>query len=169
MHADLLKTKIEDGTFNVRPLPPGSKDEVGAVLYQLGEIDKARGSRPAGADVAFRASVAWRHVGEAESIVSAVRMQSQGYRCVFITSDGGASLVSENRGLPAKHIGHLLRELACHTSSLDPETLFKYYNFITNDMATPPEEAAPRGADFFQCRAMDGHCNDCDFRGAGDF
>jgi hypothetical protein len=66
-----------------------------------------------------------KHAGEAELIAYAIAANEP---CILLTNDAGASAVADNRGVPARHFGHVLREIVCHSEpEVSPDVAVTYY------------------------------------------
>ncbi|WP_154937258.1 hypothetical protein [Micromonospora palomenae] len=100
------------------------------------------------------------HLGEAASIALCVLRIAEGRKVVFLVNDGGASLVASQHGVPARHFGHVLSELACagHYTSEEAFDVFAYATAVSG----VPVDAAPKGAKDLECRRSSGSCGICD-------
>ncbi|EHN78883.1 hypothetical protein SMCF_1546 [Streptomyces coelicoflavus ZG0656] len=159
--AKKVADKLDSGDIRVLPLvdSPSVKDKHDIVMQQLRDLDASRRAAHGPSD---DEDYAHKHAGEADSIVAAVRTIALKKRTVFLTNDGGASLVAQRHGVASRHVGHLLAELGCADSSITPEELYEQFMQMTGHFATVPNTARPASSDFFVCSRADGVCNACD-------
>ncbi|MFF9034507.1 hypothetical protein ACF090_03435 [Streptomyces sp. NPDC014892] len=145
------------------PLPTSADtfDKIDQVLRQLREIDAAVAER-LGRRAVDSVGSAHKHAGEAHSIVSALRTIELGRTSMLLTNDGGAMAVAELNGIPWKHAGHLLAELACTDQPVEAAELFKCFTDVTRSFATIPKQRQPSNEAFFTCLMQSGECRLCD-------
>lgn len=155
--ADAVMPHIRGRRIEILETPESMDDMLDAVLVQLRALDAARPVIGESSPVPSTR----HHAGEASSIVLAVATRTAGNLCTFVTNDGGASLVAESRGVAVKHIGHVLAELACANPTLKAADLLQDYHEMTAGIGTPPSDATPGDASFFQCHAVDSDCLVC--------
>lgn len=102
-----------------------------------------------------------RHGGEAELIVIAAREARSGRRRhVIMTNDAGASVVAGERGLPARHSGHILAEISCQDPELDAARCWALFQ-KGHTVSGVARNARPRGPDDFTCRRSGSTCEHC--------
>ncbi|MFI9422372.1 hypothetical protein ACIG54_02285 [Streptomyces achromogenes] len=163
--ADSVARRLDAGDIRELPLPSSDDafdtfDKLDQVLRQLREIDAAAAER-AGRS-ADRVSSAYKHTGEAHSIVSALKTIAFDRRTLLLTNDGGAMAVAARNGIPFKHVGHLLAELACDDAAVDAQQLYETFVQITRQFATVPKQHQPTDEKSFNCIMKDGACGLCD-------
>ncbi|MBJ6645520.1 hypothetical protein [Streptomyces sp. BSE7-9] len=163
LSARKVADKLDAGDIRVLPLveSPSVRDKHDIVMQQLRDLDASRRATHGSVD---DEDYAHKHAGEADSIVAAIRTIALNKTTVFLTNDGGASLVAQRHGVASRHVGHLLAELGCAGSSLTPEELYEQFTQMTGHFATVPNTARPPGPDFFICSRADGACEACDAR-----
>lgn len=163
--ADVVARHLDAGLIKECPLPTSADtfDKIDEVLRQLREFDAAAAERTG--RTLDRVSSAQKHAGEAHSIVSALRTMELHGTTLLLTNDGGAMAVAERNGIPWKHVGHLLAELACSDSAVEASLLFDSFMRVTRTFATVPQRRRPENESFFTCSMQGGHCSLC-FNGA---
>jgi hypothetical protein len=103
-----------------------------------------------------------KHGGEAEIIVLARKnMRSDGPPQVMFTNDGAASVVASKMGVPSRHSGHLLAELACHDMEFTPAEALTYFT-SSLIVTSPPRVALMLSEANYTCQAQAGVCKSCD-------
>ena len=103
-----------------------------------------------------------KHGGEAEIIVIAERLRATSNRPhILLTNDGGASTVAAQHGLPSRHAGDVLAELACANHDLDASTCWQRFQ-ASEPISKIPEHCRPRGKDAFLCMGNKTSCTRCD-------
>ncbi|MCX5013514.1 hypothetical protein OG765_21325 [Streptomyces sp. NBC_00555] len=159
--ADAIVRILDREEIRVLPLSPSTAvDEVDRVLRQLREYDAAANERAG--RTAEPSDSAHKHAGEAHSIVNALRTVARGGTTLLLSNDGGAMKVAELNGIPYKHVGNLIAELACVDPAPTAEELLQHFNDVTAHFATVPQRSRPTGTDFFSCHMTDGVCGSCD-------
>lgn len=103
------------------------------------------------------------HAGEAEVIVLASKAtRPSGPRQVLLANDAGASRVALLHGLPSRHAGNVLAELACAGRELTPALCLRRF-YVGNRVSGVPRSCAPTGTEAFTCIRPDGDdCSACD-------
>ena len=132
--------------------------EFDRIREQLQQLAAAR-ARPGDPEPVEAAGM---HAGEADSLVLAVDLREQGHRPVLLTADGGASLVAESMNVPARHVGHVMRELACSVPDATTAGTAVLFDRVTAGVGTPPAGVLPTGDGWFVCLAVAGDCPACD-------
>jgi hypothetical protein len=136
---------------------PARLEPVEATDADLLEIDEVAGQLKARCESAGR-----RHAGEAEIIALARRhARSQQRQHVLLTNDGGASFIAGRHGLPARHFGDILAELACTQPELTPERCLSAFT-QSLEVSAPPACCRPSGAGYFTCVMTEAGCPSCD-------
>jgi hypothetical protein len=146
------KRDLERLAVTVEPLTAADATVFDQVLAQLQALAKARSGD--GTDGVKG------HAGEAASIACCVRLVAAGDGTVLLTNDGDASVVSETRGIPSRHFGHVLNELVC-AELIDAEAAFgRFTNAAV--VSTPPASSCPRSSTDLGCTKASGICTACD-------
>jgi hypothetical protein len=102
------------------------------------------------------------HGGEAEIIVLAVREATRcGTEQILLSNDGGASIVADIYGIPARHVGDVLAEFACADPDLAPEMCLTAFQAAVR-VSAPPAHCRQETADGFTCTASPSGCAACD-------
>ena len=136
---------------------PGRLEPVQAAEADLPEIDEVAAQLRAVSETGAK-----RHGGEAEIIVLA-RRRAAGRRRkhVLLTNDGGASIIAGRHGIPSRHFGDVLAELACAQRELDPGRCLRAFT-ESLPVSAPPARCRPSGADYFTCVMTAAGCGPCD-------
>ena len=102
------------------------------------------------------------HAGEAEIIVLASKAAPpSGPKQVLLANDAGASRVASVHGLPSRHAGDVLAELACADRKLTPAWCLRRFQ-VGDRVSGVPRSCAPTGPESFACARPDGdECPDC--------
>ncbi|WP_328667603.1 hypothetical protein OG905_11305 [Streptomyces sp. NBC_00322] len=163
--AEQVVALLDSGAIRVCELPPapGTMDKLDRVLRQLREVDADQAKGVATSQV----DSAWKHAGEAESIVSAARTIEHGRTAILLTNDGGASRVAQRHGVPSRHVGNLLAELGCADRTLGATKLYDQFTQVTAKFASVPIDARPADSAFFECEMTDATCCRCDSANPG--
>ncbi|MER7939159.1 hypothetical protein [Streptomyces sp. NPDC094458] len=161
LSAERVVRALDDGRIRVCPLLESEETlaKLDRVLRKLNMIEARQQERTGKMSDPFRSAP--KHTGEAHSIVSAMRTIEHGGTTVFLTNDGGASLVAQHHGITSRHVGHLLAELACADQTVTATDLLEHFTVVTSHFATVPADARPSGSDFFECRSLNGNCSLC--------
>ncbi|GAA1301746.1 hypothetical protein GCM10009579_83460 [Streptomyces javensis] len=159
--ADVIARHLDNGEIKEYPLPPsaGALDKLDQVLRQLKEFEAAAVERTGRASDPI--SSAHKHAGEAHSIVSALRTIEHGGTTVLLTNDGGAIAIAERNGIPTKHLGQVLAELACEDPALAASDLLGHFIQVTRRFATVPAQLRPSGEESFTCMKKGDSCPLC--------
>lgn len=159
--ADALRPFLDGGDIQVLPVASTELATIGQMLAQLKALEVARGGGE-GPSV----STSGRHSGEASTIAAALRAAQLGQPSIFVTSDGGASLVAESRGLAAEHVGDLLAALCCARPDLNSTVAYEALQEMTQDFGTPPVTARISSSAELKClrSAATGDCAYCQDR-----
>lgn len=140
---------LDSGAVVVDDGDPDSKvfDEVYRQLSQL--------PKPAGEVRHERANV-----GEAFTIAMCIKHRHKGRRLVFLTNDGGASVVATFHEVPTRHFGHILRELVC-AGHISFEDAFEALT-TAQRISGIPQDDVPKSPDELACNASGQTCARCD-------
>jgi len=160
LSAKRVADKLDSGEIRVLPLVQSQTvtNKQGIIQQQLRDLEANRRASLGLSDEDY----AHKHSGETDSIIAALRTIELGKKTVFLTNDGGASLVAQRHGVASRHVGDLLAELGCADSSLTADELYAQFNQVTTSFATVPQTARPADSSFFTCLRSDGVCNVCD-------
>jgi len=104
------------------------------------------------------------HGGEAELIALAIA-DAAGASHVLLSNDAGASVVADQRGLPTRHIGDILSEMACADATLTPGSLYTELQAMTA-VSKLERSVLPRSADALACRKVGDRCVPCEPEGS---
>jgi hypothetical protein len=103
-----------------------------------------------------------RQGGEAEIIVLATGQAILKHRQhVLLTNDGGASVIADRYGIPARHFGDLLAEFTCADSELDATECLRIFIDAVR-ISAPPAHCRPSSVDCFTCAKGEAGCVPCD-------
>lgn len=99
--------------------------------------------------------------GEAELITLAIAERRAGMPThVLLSNDAGASVVAAFHDVPTRHIGDVLRELACADDELTAEELHADLDQMAT-VSTMQASVRPRSAHDLACRRSQGACGQC--------
>lgn len=158
--ADVLRRLIEPEAIEVDAALLTDEDDAlfEQIARQLRELEERKighSAPPASVE---------KHVGEATAIVGCIRQRNSGSKVVFLTNDGGASIVAKARRVDSRHFGHALVELVC-SGRLTPEKAWVAFD-RANKVTSVPQSVAPSSVEHFTCDMADGVCGGCDRRSA---
>lgn len=104
------------------------------------------------------------HGGEAELITLAIADAASAPQ-VLLSNDAGASVVADQRGLPTRHIGDILCEMACADATLTCGSLYYELEAMTA-ISRLERSVLPRSADALACRRSGDRCVPCEPQGS---